>query len=274
MSLHALAMCLLTIAALSSDVRAEIAVTPVKLRETRTQNLTPPGQKPPQFFMGSDMTITLKLSGPEMKDATEYRPPQVTAATDDTGASLIEKNLSGGNMFQTIQRMEFGFDEKGKKTEPSTDVDVDVQLKLPARTAKKLALVKGTIALRAGGEKKTVTVKNPKLLFGKPIEDPALAAANLKVKVLDPKTARGFGGANTLGLEVTGDLTPLKSIDVLDAAGKKVNFGHSSFGANNVSTYQVDLQQPLDEKMTLNLNLVIGQKVIDVPFELKDVALP
>jgi hypothetical protein len=274
MSRHALAMCLLTIAALPSDVRAEIAVTPVKLRETRTQNLTPPGQKAHQFFMGSDLSITLKLSGPEMKDATDYRPPAVTEATDDTGASLVEKKQGGGSMFRAIQRMEFNFDDQGKKLPPSSDVDVDVQLKMPARAAKKLSIVKGTIALRAGGEKKTVTVKNPKGMLGKSIEDPALTAANLKVKVLDPKAARGFGGANSLALEVTGDLTPIKGIEVLDAAGKKVNFGHSSFGMNNVSTYQIDLQKPLDETMTLNINLVIGQKVIDVPFELKDVALP
>ena len=47
-----------------------------------------------------------------------------------------------------------------------------------------------------------------------------------------------------------------------------------SSGSEKESNVTYELKQPLDDTMTLKVKLVIGQKTVNVPFELKDVALP
>ncbi|QOV91514.1 hypothetical protein [Humisphaera borealis] len=256
----------LVLAGSTGPAWSAVTVTPTRVRETRVVALTKADANESRFFDRSELEITLKLSGPEMQDATEYKMPTITEATDDTGASLLPKDkpFSG---FQQVQRDTFG---SSPKKPPTTDVEIRTNLATAARKATTLKSVKGSLQIRAGGEKKQVVVKDVKSLAGKSIEDPALAAAKIGVKVepAKPKSDR------ELALEITGDKSPIKSIEVVDAAGKVVSNGYSSFGFSGTTKYSVSLEKPLDASMSVRINMVIGQQLIDVPFEFKDLQLP
>jgi len=254
---------------LALPASAEVTVTPVMIRETRTRELVKPDPAASRFF-SSELEITLKLSGKELDGATEYQLPTVSEAIDDTSASLVDKEnpFSG---FQQIQRHSFG--PQAQKTPPTSDFEVKVSLKVPARNAKALKSVKGAVKVRAGGEKKEVLVKSPGAMAGKAIEDPALTAAKVGIKFADAKAGKP-ANPRELMLDITGDRTPIKSMEVIGADGNAVSNGFSSFTFNGNTQYSVSLNKPLDETMSLRVSLIIGQQVLDVPFELKDLPLP
>lgn len=158
----------LVLAGSTGPAWSAVTVTPTRVRETRVVALTKADANESRFFDRSELEITLKLSGPEMQDATEYKMPTITEATDDTGASLLPKDkpFSG---FQQVQRDTFG---SSPKKPPTTDVEIRTNLATAARKATTLKSVKGSLQIRAGGEKKQVVVKDVKSLAGKSIEDP------------------------------------------------------------------------------------------------------
>ena len=79
----------------------------------------------------------------------------------------------------------------------------------------------------------------------------------------------------SIGLDITGDENALESIEVFDAAGEKVSSGMSSWSFNNGPAHKsLDLQKPLDDSMKLVAKIAVDRKIVTVPFDLKDIALP
>ncbi len=109
-----------------------------------------------------------------------------------------------------------------------------------------------------------------KSLLGQSLKDATLDAAKLQIKLAkgDEKET------NQLTMEVTGPMAAIQKAEVVDAKGESVNNGYSRFGGGGTSTYGLSLGRPLDDTMTLKLTLIIGQKIVDVPLDLKDIPLP
>jgi hypothetical protein len=123
-----------------------------------------------------------------------------------------------------------------------------------------------------------VSITKLTTMLGKAVTDPALAAAGVKVTVLDPKKAKAglnFGGGDEPGitLEITGPEDAIEKMEVIEG-GKNVSNGSSSFGMNDKRTTTLSLEKPLTDAVTVKLHLMVGQKLVDVPIDLKDIPLP
>ncbi len=256
---------------LASCVLAQPTVTPIHIAESRSKVLVAPKKDDGGMVMFADsgVVVTVRIEGEQAKGATHYGQIKITEAVDDTGKSLKPSedraSFAGEDGFTEITRMRMG-DEKPRNMETK----IDLRLEVPARNATKIARLKGSFQVKAGGQEKVVSVPKVKALLGQSLKDPALAAAKLQIKLAK---AGEPGGEPTLTMEVTGPIAAIQNADVLDAKGAKVNNGYSKSGGET-TTYALTLERPLDDTMTLKLSLIVGQKIVDVPLDLKDIPLP
>lgn len=105
---------------------------------------------------------------------------------------------------------------------------------------------------------------------GKSLDDPALKAAGLTVKVSAAKA-----NSTSITLDLTGPLSNLSKVELLGPGGKDLING-SGVGTAGIGREQGNylLTSPLDATMTLRIHAITGQKDVTVPFDLKDVPLP
>ena len=92
----------------------------------------------------------------------------------------------------------------------------------------------------------------------------------------DPRGQLAYpNDVKSIALDITGDENALESIEVLDASGEKVSNGMSSISFNNGPIQNsLDLEKPLDDSMKLVVKVAVDRKIVSVPFDLKDIALP
>lgn len=272
-------------------VLAAVVVTPVQVTETRQKDLLP--DQGVRMGPSTGLTVTIRLDGPEVKNATQYGKVKITTATDDAGTNLqAQGNNSfmglGSDQFQPFRQtgtmMDFG---KPAPAAPASNHDVELSVGLPARSAKKIAVLRGELQVLAGtGQAKAVLVKNPQTMAGKALTDPVLKQAGVTVKVLDKKAAAAngmpadmpmmgnMGNGPSVSVEISGNPNAIESMDVVDAGGQSVANGSFDMTTDNVMTKTIQLSKPLSPAMTLKLGVSVGQKAITVPFELKDIDLP
>lgn len=282
----------ITVLCVSKLVLAAVAVTPVQVMETRQKDLV--HEQGIGMGPGSGLTVTIRLDGPEMKNATHYGKVKITEATDDAGTNLQAQGNtrfmgSGSDHFQPFRVWEGAMMSFGKPVPaaPASTHDVELSVGLPARAAKKIAVLRGELQILGGaGQAKTVLVKNPQAMAGKVLTDPVLKQAGVTVKVLDSKAVAvsgapadfpvmgNLGDGPGVAVQISGNPNAIGSIDVVDANGQSVGAGSGSMTMDNVMTKTIQLSKPLTAAMTLKLDVSVGQKAITVPFELKDIDLP
>ena len=252
--------------AVASASLAAVKVQPAEVSESRMVTLI----KKENVFSSDSSRLEVKLNvqGPEVKGATKWGKVKFAEAKDDVGTDLKPKGSGfsfgpGADGLQDINR--FGMDEKKKDSDA---FDVEITLGLPARKATMIKSLKGEFHVLSGGEEKVVTLTKLKSMQGKPLEDPALKAAGINGKV-----AKASDDAS-LAIDYKGGTDAIKEVEIVDAAGKRVSSGRFSSGFGDQQTVNYMLDKPLDDAMTMKVTLVVGQKSVPVPFELKDVKLP
>ena len=247
---------------------AAVKVQPAEILETRLVTLI----KKENVFSSdaSRLQVKLNVDGPEVKGATKWGKVKLTEAVDDAGTDLKPKKDDSGfsfgrnDDFEEISR--FGMSDDEKK---SSAFDVTIELALPSRKATAIKSMKGEFEVMAGGEEKVVTLTKLKSMQGKPLADPALKAAGINGKVTKPS-----GDDPALTVDYTGGTDAIKEVEILDAAGTNISNGHFSSGFGDTQNVSYQLSKPLDDTMTMKMHLIVGQKTVKVPFELKDVKLP
>jgi len=243
-----------------------VKVQPAEVLETRLVTLI----KKENVFSSDSSRLQVKLNvdGPEVKGATKWGKVKLTEAVDDAGTDLKPKKEDGGFSFSRNADLEeisrFGEEEK-----KSSAFDATIQLSLPARKATAIKSLKGEFEVLAGGEEKTVTLTKLKSMQGKPLDDPTLKAAGINGTVAKPQ-----GGDPALAIDYKGSTDAIKEVEILDASGASVSSGRFSSGFGDTQNVNYLLSKPLDDTMTMKMHLIVGQKTVKVPFELKDVKLP
>lgn len=211
------------------------------------------------------LKIKLELSGPAAGKATHYGLLKLSDGSDDRGTKIL---LTGGGYedptegYVSIDRQHmFFFLDK-----PPTDtLWIEFNVTLPARDAKVVNL-KGEMKLKTS-DRKTVTVADVAGKTG-PITDKLLDEAGFKCEII---TAEG----ESLKFKLTGKPDRLLEFDVLNAAGKSIKQGHSSSGFGGATkTYDVMLGEPLGDGTKLELIVAVGEEIVDVPIEIRKLALP
>src|SRR5689334_8294275 len=149
-------------------------VTLKKLTEKRELDLVK------DDFAGWDNGVELKLhvDGPDVQGARKYGKLKVLQAVDDLGTDLTKQGegpkFADSESFHEVREQPTWGRESEAKPKPS---GFDIELKLPtppARAARSIKTVAGSLVVLVGGEKKVVEVKNIKANLGKAIDDPAL----------------------------------------------------------------------------------------------------
>ena len=261
---------------------AAVTVTPVRISESRVKDLAAKaGQESSHMGFNEGLRLVVRLDGPEVAGATQYGKLKIAQATDDAGTNLLPKaegfgaeDAEGFVKFRSAMMM-------GIFSSDRDDPQLFVELRLDpaARKAGRIKLIKGQMQVIAGGESKTVEVKNPGAMLGKMIDDAALKQGGVQIQVLDPKKAdQGMmmmaGDGPQVVVQIKGNLSVLDSIKVVDGQGKDLGQGEGSSSSKDVETRSITLSQAPDAQTTLKITLHVGQKTVNVPFELKDVPLP
>jgi hypothetical protein len=265
---------------LAGGVQADeaVKVTPIRLTETRVKSLV----KEKSFYTPeSELKLLLHVEGKTVNDAVSYGKIEFEQAVDDTGASLKPKKKGG--MFSSGSDDDWKAVNEGMagfgRDEDEPGFRLELELAPAARKATRISRLKGKIPVLAGGEAKTVKADKLKAMMGKTIEDPVLAKAGFKVRVLDPKKKEGsgffsMGGENSVPIEVKGDLNAIKDMDIVDAKGESLVSSRSWSGSGDTRTYYLDLDKPASDAMTIKIDVVVGLKKLAVPFDFKDLELP
>jgi hypothetical protein len=245
---------------------AAVKVESSEVKETRVEKLI----KKENVFSSdvSRLQVTLHIDGDDIKGATKWGKLKLTEAVDDVGTDLKPKKDAmsfgpGGDDMEDINRFGIGGEKK------SDAFDATITLALPARKATAIKSLKGEFVVLAGGEEKIVTLTKLKSMQGKPLDDPTLKAAGVVGTVTKPA-----GDDPALAIDYTAGLDAMKEVEVLDADGKNISNGRFSSGFGGKQSVSYMLSKPLDDTMTMKIHLVVGQKAVKVPVELKDVKLP
>ena len=255
---------------------AEVAARVEQVQESRHKIFA----KDLNYVASNGVDLKIVFEGPAIKGATSYGNWKIIEAVDDAGTdikkpaemgstlppSLREKLKSQKNEFDKVQHF-FTKDKAGDTAR------VELKLGTPARKATKISKVKGEVQLQCGGDRKVVKVSKLLSLNGKTIEDPQFKAAGLVAKITANKQT------NELEVEYSGNLDALAEMgfdepSIVNAKGERASNGNSGGTFDGKTNMTYNLSMPLDDSLVLQIPVITGQKIVTVPFELKDIELP
>lgn len=252
--------------ALRGIAEGAVEITPQRIEETRALvfNDDKVSRAP------AALKLVLALNGAEAESATQYGHMEIEEALDNTGASLIPRPdaFHSAAKFRDYANAFFRNSKFGGKSE-SVKPQVELDLALSGRGAVKIAHLRGSLELCDGGKTNTVEVAALKHAGKKAVPLPDGSPVGLTIVVPSDDNVR------SISIESTGDDGALASLEVVDANGKKISNGMSSWSLNGGPAQKsLGLAKPLDDSMKLVVKVVSDRKFTKVPFDLKDVALP
>ena len=79
----------------------------------------------------------------------------------------------------------------------------------------------------------------------------------------------------SISLQCTGEDSALASVEIVDATGKRISNGISSWSMNGGPAQKsLGLSKGLDDSMKLVVKIISDRKFTNVTFDLKDIPLP
>lgn len=267
------ALLLIVAPAAATDVKVDLlSVTEVRHADLVNQDEEDAGMSFSQYEPG--LKLKLELVGAAAGTATHYGKIELKTAEDDRGdalklqASRFMRDPSKG--FVQIDRSHMFF---GREEESKGKLEVELNLELPQRSARELALIKGTVTLRTVSQA-DVLIDKVRSKEGQEIDHQLFKAAGITLKVVRPSGTQAAHAARSLTVEVQGKVDAVLELELLDAAGKDLGGGSFSFGTDTSRTFQLrsDAAMPADAK--LKVSVATGWKDVGVPFQFKDIELP
>lgn len=131
--------------------------------------------------------------------------------------------------------------------------------------------LRGKVLFLRGGEPRTVELSRAKSQSGKPLDNLILRRAGVEL-TLQPAYAKDPDRLLTLGLR--GDPYAVRSVRVLGSDGTVVGQSDDQvFPVYNGMRF-LPIHKPLDDTMRVEIEVLVGQKPFEVPFDLRDIPLP
>lgn len=218
----------------------------------------------------ASLKLTLALEGPEAEAATQYGHLKLEEATDSTGSSLIPRHDSfhDPSRFTQYANAFFrnsNFRQKSETVKPQVEID----LAMPARAATKIARLRGSLDLSDAGKTNTVELASLKHAGKKEVPLPNGSPVGVTIVVPSDDNVR------SISLQCTGDESALASLEIVDATGKRISNGISSWSLNGGPAQKsLGLSKALDDSMKLVVKVISDRKFTNVTFDLKDISLP
>jgi hypothetical protein len=170
-TIAAIALALIAAPLLAQPKPAPVDVTVKQVNDRRTS--------------GSFSHLTINLDLPKIRDVeVDASRVLISAATDDTGASLLDPEASEPQLQPNIQLPP----RPGAAAKPPAPASVELTLKNPTRKAKTVKEIRGEIELYMPAKDPNSTAEIPKLLSlsGKPLAHKALKANGIEIALLSP----------------------------------------------------------------------------------------
>jgi hypothetical protein len=248
--------------------KSEISVTPVAVREYRNRLLVPlpKGRR----SSSSTLNVVLRFKGDDITKATQYGKYRVTEGKDNNGDAITLSKTSAYYQNRLMKVSRTSYSVLGKKL-PADELEISLPLSLPARSARSLTTLKGSMTF-AISETTPVSISADKLqaLVGKTIEDPLLTKHEIKVTV----SRYSSTGGSRLGLKIEGkNFKGIIKVHFYDPQGKKLDFSVYVFTGFRSSTASVSTSKPLPKGATLKLSIETKRTETVVDFDLKDIPL-
>jgi hypothetical protein len=252
------------LACLGGISRAEVNVVPFRIEETRTMAFHDDKVSRPS----SSLKVTLSLVGSGAEACVRYGDLKLEEVVDDEGGSLIPAK-NAFNDPAKFKEYSNAFFRKSKFADQTPAApQVELELAPPKRAATKIARLKGSLSLAEQGAISAFELA----LTGsgqKAVPIPPEAHVGISATVAAGKNIR------SIAIEITGDEAALESVEVVDATGRTISNGMSSLMVNRGPAHKsIQLNQPLDNSMKLVAKVALNRKIVQVPFDLKDVPLP
>ena len=200
----------------------------------------------------SDLEIGIEVSWNEGHCPVRCEKPVLVNLLDDLNKDLVSDKgprVHQGRIFTREKR-----DRKKELT---------LRAKNPSQNAKKLKQLEGYVEVIAGVVKKTVVLENVQELAGKESTgNPVLDKLNFRIKSI--KGAR-------LKIDIDGGHQKITSLDMLKEDGSKVK---RSGGMGWGNEYSYDFDEDISKVTKCELEVVVAESIVKVPFSLEEISLP
>ena len=200
----------------------------------------------------SDLEIGVEISWNEGHSPIACRKPVLLSLLDDQNNDLVLDRASSAS-----QREVLNSEKKNRKKQ------LTLRAKTPAKNAKKLKSLEGSVEVITDVTTETVVLENIQDLVGKKSTgNPALNRLNFRIKSLK--------GA-TLKIEINGGNETITSLYMIKEDGSKVK-KRGGMGWGN--EYSYDFDEDISESTKCELEVIASQNTVKVPFSLEEAALP
>jgi hypothetical protein len=243
-----------------------VCVLPAKVAEMRVETII---KNERSWGALEGTVVTLNVTGPDASAARRVGVLKIDKAVDDQGAGLENKS----NLAMTDQPGFAAVDFRRKLKDGFTQ---EVSLGLAARSAKKIATLNGSLEMVVGGKETTVTIKDAKSQIDKPIEEPALVKAHLKLRIVDGKEGLMAAGEGGVAYVIEGNEGLVDRVELVDEKGVVVPSGARSIHSPNGPWVRTLTPHAggAAERVGLRLAILLDAKIVKVPFNLADIPLP
>ncbi|MHC4526183.1 MAG: hypothetical protein ACYSU8_11730 [Planctomycetota bacterium] len=200
----------------------------------------------------SDPEIGIELSWNEGRCPIRCEKPVLLSISDNQNKDL----LSDKGPF-VFQGKIFPNEEKNKRKE------LTLRAKTPSENAQALKHIEGYIPVVTNTHEEKVILENIQKLAGKEATDnPVLDKLHFKIKSVE---------GSRLEIEIDGGHDTIVSLEIYKEDGSEVEHRGSSGWGNS---YSYDFANDISKLNKCELEVIVSQTIVKVPFSLKEITLP
>jgi hypothetical protein len=195
----------------------------------------------------SDLEFGIEVSW--SKDSTPFacHTPVLTSIQDDLGNDLVK------SAFQSVQKI----------FKSSTEKELNIKAKTPGENAKKIKNLEGYVPVVTKVNKEKVILENMQELAGKETTgNSVLDKLHFKIKSIE---------GTRLKIEIDGGSNTITSLEVFKKDGTKVKHRGSSGWEKS---YSYDYDNDISTLNKCELEVIVSQTIVKVPFSLDELVLP
>ena len=244
-------------------LKAAAAGEEIAKSEKRPSSQEPTGLKAEVSWVAANKKVTLDSNGnkPTISDlefgidvswSEEITPfachkPVLTNIQDDLGNDLVESG------YQNVYKILGSLPKK----------ELRIKAKTPNGNAKKIRNLEGYVPVVTNVNKEKVILENIQELAGKETtSNAALDKLHFKIKIIE---------GSHINIEIDGGHNTITSLEIFGKDGSKVKHRGGSGWENN---YSYDFANDISKLNKCELEVIVSQTIVKVPFSLEEVALP
>jgi hypothetical protein len=222
-----------------SELKAEVSWVAITKKVVLDSNSNEPAI--------SNLELGIEVSWSKGITPFAFHKPVLTNIQDDLGNDLVK------SAYPSVYKIH------GSKTEKV----LKIKAKTPSGNAKKIRSLEGYVPVVANVNKEKVILENMQELAGKETTaNPVLDKLHFKIKSIE---------GSKLNIEIDGGHNTITSLEVLGKDGSKVRRRGGGGGGNS---YSYDFGADVSTWNKCQIEVIVSQTTVNVPFSLDEVTLP